>query len=692
MSRPLRILAGALILAAVLLAGAAAWLLLLFDPNDFKPRLAELASRQGIRLDLRGELSWDLLPRPGIRLGSTGIRADDGRLPEIDFESATLSMTWRSLLRGEPRLEVLELTGAEIRIATPEQAAAAAAAPVAAAPPSATAPAAEAGGVAIGVRSVSVRDTKVVIATARGPRILEGLRLRGRDLRLDGSPFPIELEFTYRDPGLPFPVGVALAAELGVDQRGPAVETRGAHLELTPEGRPALAADLSLRFSGADDLLDISALELRSLGLIARAKGQVTGVRTEPRAAGALELPAADPRPLLAAWQVALPEFGAPDALERVALRTGFSASRETLQLSDLSLEVDATRVTGELQARFAEPRELSARLHGDRLDLGRYRSPPAAPEAAPPEAALLAPLAGPLAFLQGGTGELALDWDELILDQLRLEAIRLRVRFAGGDLRIEELAARTLGGAASVQGRLDGLAGDSPRLELAPRLEGIRLEQVRQTLAPELALDGTLDLAMTGSAQGADADRLHRSLAAEGSFRIADPILAGTNIERIFCDLVASVERTPKRDDWPDLTRFEPIAGSFRLAGPGVTLERLTTAVGNLRLRASGTLDRDTRSYELLAATRLDGDRTSPSGCPVASGRLRGRDIPLRCSGRLGELSGTLCAPDPQFVAGLVEDRVLDELRARGKLEGERGKAVEGLLKGLLKRGRDGD
>lgn len=47
---------------------------------------------------------------------------------------------------------------------------------------------------------------------------------------------------------------------------------------------------------------------------------------------------------------------------------------------------------------------------------------------------------------------------------------------------------------------------------------------------------------------------------------------------------------------------------------------------------------------------------------------------------------------PDPQFVAGLLQDRVIDELRDRGKLEGDRGKAVEGLLKGLLNRDRDGD
>ena len=53
--------------------------------------------------------------------------------------------------------------------------------------------------------------------------------------------------------------------------------------------------------------------------------------------------------------------------------------------------------------------------------------------------------------FLQGGTGSLALDWDLLTLDQLRLEALRLRVRFAGDELHIEDLSSRTLGGTANL-------------------------------------------------------------------------------------------------------------------------------------------------------------------------------------------------------------------------------------------------
>jgi AsmA protein len=362
------------------------------------------------------------------------------------------------------------------------------------------------------------------------------------------------------------------------------------------------------------------------------------------------------------------------------------------LQLRDLDLTLDDTKITGTASARLATPRELRAELHGDRLDLGRYRGPDTEQTSASPPAALLAPLAAPMAFLQGGTGSLALNWDLLTLDQLRLETLRLRVRFAGDDLHIEDFSTRTLGGTAALHGSVEGIDGRDPEVNFAPRLKGIALAEVRRALASNLALDGVLDLTLTGSARGADSQDLEQSLRAQGDFRITDPTLSGTNIERTFCDLVATVERTPKRRDWPEFSRFETIVGDFRLAGPNLTLNKLTTGIGNLALRASGTLDRAAETYELTAVTRLEGDRTSADGCPVRSGRLRDRDIPLRCTGSFGAQTRTQCAPDPQFVAGLVEDRVLEELRDRGKLEGERGKAVEGLLKGLLNRDGDGD
>src|SRR5690606_32030804 len=116
-----------------------------------------------------------------------------------------------------------------------------------------------------------------------------------------------DLAFTYRDPALPFPVEGELRATLGIDQHSLSVRTEDAHLELVPEDRPAIAADFALRYDGGADVLEISDLDVRSAALSLRGEASANGLGTAPQVRGKLEIPEADPRPLLAAWQVPLP-------------------------------------------------------------------------------------------------------------------------------------------------------------------------------------------------------------------------------------------------------------------------------------------------------------------------------------------------------------------------------------------------
>lgn len=687
MRKPFRIAIGLLLILVLLAAGGAAYVLLVLDPNDLKPRIVDLAGKQGIGLEIQGDLAWQLFPSPGIQIGGTRVRATDHRIPELSFERAALSLDWRALLHGTPKISALSVQGADIKIATATQAVVAAAAPLAAAAVSSdTIPATTDAGKApttIAISAVDITQSRVTLTGAGAPRVLDNLSFSSHDMVLDGKPFPVRVAFDYSDPALPMPLGVTLEADLGVDQTARMVATDNVHLQVTPVGRAAIDAHFALRFEQTRDRLAISALRISSGALSAESDFVVTELGTLPAARGQLRVPPADPRPLLAEWGIPLPQFSAPDALARVGLDTRFAATAENLELDALKLAIDATEIQGAIEARLAAPRQLKATLHGTRLDLDRYRTTAKdSPQTA--DAALLAPLAGPIAFLQGGNGTLDLDWDALTIDQLRLEAIRLRVAFAGDDVQIHDLSTRTLGGTAEASAQLHGVTGQTPAATFKQRLTGISLAQVRQTLAPKLDLTGTLDLSLQGSARGGTSAELDRTLDARGSFGISTPHLDGVNIERAFCDLAALVDRTDKRKDWPKGTAFKDIAGEFHLAGPRLVLERMTTGVGNLALRGEGTIDRGAQHYDIIATARLGGQRTSPDGCLVSSAHLRERDIPLRCQGSFGKDAATQCAPDKELVAQLVQDRVLQELRDKHG-DSKKGKGVEGLLRGLL-------
>lgn len=692
MRKPVRIAIGLLLALALLVAGGAAYVLLVLDPNAFKPRLIELAGAQGVHLEIPGDLAWQWFPSPGIRIGRTRVRAADDRIPELDFEGAALSLDWRALLHGTPRISALSVQGADIRIATATQAAVAAAAPLAAAPASANSAATGEAGTAptaIAISAVEITRSRVTLTGAGAPRVLDNVNFSSRDMVLDGTPFPVRIEFDYTDPAFPMPLGVVFEANVGADQAARTLATDNAHLQVTPMGRTAIAARFALRFEQARDRLAISALRLSSGALSAESDFVITELSTLPAARGQLRVLPADPRPLLAEWGVPLPKFSAPDALARVGLDTRFAASAENLELDELKLAIDATEVQGAIETSLAAPRQLKAVLHGTRLDLDRYRTP-AKDDVATAGAALFAPLAGPIAFLQGGNGTLDLDWDELTLDKLSLEAIRLRVAFAGDDVRIHDFSTRTLGGTASTSAQLHGVTGKAPMATFKQQLTGISLAQVRQSLAPRLDLTGTLDLSLRGSARGGTRAELDRTLDASGTFGINTPHLDGVNIERAFCDLAALVDRTDKRKDWPEGTAFNTIAGEFRLAGPRLVLERMSTGVGNLALRGAGTIERGAQHYDILTTARLGGERTSPDGCLVKNPRLRERDIPLRCEGSFGKDTAIQCVPDTELVAQLVQDRVRQELDGKHGLGSKKAKKVEGLLRGLLGKDKD--
>ena len=81
----------------------------------------------------------------------------------------------------------------------------------------------------------------------------------------------------------------------------------------------------------------------------------------------------------------------------------------------------------------------------------------------------------------------------------------------------------------------------------------------------------------------------------------------------------------------------------------------------------------------------RIEGDRTSDSGCIVKSKRVRDKDIPLRCKDSFATAGAKSCQPDPDFLKGVLQDEVLDKLI--DDKDGEKAEAVKGLLKGLFNR-----
>ena len=61
---------------------AIAYLLIVVDPNTFKPRIEQLARDQGVDLLIEGDLDWQILPNLAIHIGRTELSSNVHPIPK----------------------------------------------------------------------------------------------------------------------------------------------------------------------------------------------------------------------------------------------------------------------------------------------------------------------------------------------------------------------------------------------------------------------------------------------------------------------------------------------------------------------------------------------------------------------------------------------------------------------------------
>lgn len=125
MPRPIRYLI--IFLTGLLLLAAAALLALttLFDPNDYKPQIAEQVRRaSSLELRMPGEINWKLFPRLALSMGETELHTENRYANDTLFaklQSFSMGISWQSLLKGAPRGEHLAVESLELRLVTDQR-------------------------------------------------------------------------------------------------------------------------------------------------------------------------------------------------------------------------------------------------------------------------------------------------------------------------------------------------------------------------------------------------------------------------------------------------------------------------------------------------------------------------------------------------------------------------------------------
>jgi hypothetical protein len=248
------------------------------------------------------------------------------------------------------------------------------------------------------------------------------------------------------------PVAIGMTLDVNVD----AVTYRG-----------GAARQLKLAAEMSDGVVDIHQFSVQLPGATdASFNGKLLAVEGYARLDGQAEMASDDFRSLLG-W-LNMDISGLPAGrLNKVSATSHLALTRDTLDLGDLDLRFDATRLTGAMVAALRERPALGINLIVDQINLDSY-IPPAVAEAAQVAATEAARGAMPLTVLTAFDANMRLSVGRLEKGGTTVRNATLDGTLLNGVLNVRKLAIANLaGGAVTLSGTLDGFK-DKPRANLA--------------------------------------------------------------------------------------------------------------------------------------------------------------------------------------------------------------------------------
>ena len=645
----------ALIVILLLVATAGITFLLVgIDPNSYKPELEKLAKQNNVELSIDGDLSWSFFPNLAVQAGSTDISGKDAGIPDIHFEQANFVLDWKALLSRTVRLRAIVIDGADIKIATAEEAATIASLPAAAA---ATQPKKD-GEIELpfelAIDELALTNSRITIITAGEPdKILEQLNFTSKGLNLDGQPFSVTLKVVTTLPEQPSSIAIAFDTQLKFQLKEQIAELIDSTLTVDGFKQLPIILHFNALYKGQDDALNLTDISGKVGSAIIAGEINALALQTSPSAEGSLSI-----QNLLFNE---LPIEELPEGFKKLDIQTRFSVSETLVKLDQLKLGLDSFNIGGNVSLNLKGLRQLDMALKGDNLVLPTSNEE-SGNTTSSNQAALLTPILAPLLLLDGGKGHIELNLDSITSDNIRIDQLHLNLFANGNVLEITDLSGAIFDGTFQVATKVD-LRGKTPQVKFSKKLVDIDIYSALSTLADQADLRGRLTMDFSGTSHGDTQETLMANVDGNGNLSVKNLQIDNINVERSYCELASLIEKTTLNQTWSNNTQLKDLQSDFHWKNQIITLPGLTTGLGNLAISGNGTVNLEQEAYNMLIIANLQGDHTSETGCLVKSKRIRNRDIPFRCTGSFAENGEGGCRPDKQFINQLLQEKIKEAL-----------------------------
>ena len=661
------------VIALVAIALVAVWLL--FDPNDYKDRIAAaVKDSTGRTLLLPGELKLSIFPWLAVRTGeaSLGNPVGFGDEPFLTLKRAALSVKLMPLLKKQLEIGRIEIDGLNLKL---QQNTAgkgnwedwgATTAPT----PSEEA-ATPTGGIQLA--GIAIKDSTIAFEDRLANNVNVDI---GRVAPGAAIPVAIRLDMVSAPGAKSLPLVAKFKLTVDLDQQRYLLAELELGGSVQPEGAPKA---LAWSFAAPSADLNLSAQTLAETTYTAQVgaaslSGSIKGTKLidAPMLAGRFDLKQLDPRALMREFGITPPVTRDDKVLASFAANGSYAWQNKTARLQDLALKLDESALTG----RFAYNTATSGMdfaLTLDRINLDRYQPPPTDPNAA------TEPIELPVDFLKPLRAQGSFKVGEIRIGGAQLTQFSAGIDVKNAVARFAPLKAQLYGGQYYGNIGID-MRPAVPRLTMDEHMSGIDIAKFMKEYADSERLSGKGNLDVKLAATGRNGDALLRTLTGTISTRLADGGVEGIDIWYAIAQAqsliqkrqLASVTNTQR-------TAFDTFMASADVVDGVATTKDLAIASQLLQIKGQGSTNLVTQALDYsVAATVLK----TPPGADEGTAQLARATIPVKITGTFAD---PRVRPD---LAGMAKERVKQEVeKKKDEVKEKVREKVGEKLKGLFGR-----
>ncbi|WP_296253246.1 AsmA family protein [Pseudomonas sp. UBA4194] len=707
----------------------------LFDPNDYKDEIRQLArDKAHVELTLNGDIGWSLFPWLGLELHDTSVATlTNPQKPFADVQMLGLSVRVLPLLRKEVQMSDVRVEGLNLALerdanghgnwedigkplpASTPSATDPNAAPEPAKPESNSRP------VKLDIDSLTVNNASVLYTDAKTGRSFtaESIQLSTGAVH-EGAEIPVKLTAFFGTNQPVVRARTELAGELRFDRALKRYQFEDMRLSGEASGDPLQGKTVTFNAQGqllldqAANVAEWTGLKLSANQLRALGEVHVRDLDSNPQISGGLSIAEFDLRTFFDSIGQPLPAM-ADGSLSKFEMVSRLQGTQNSLGLEDLTVKVDNSTFTGRIAVEDFAKQALRLQLKGDTFNADRYmpaKSEKAASNTAARQAEVQsseaaatasgesplpdAPTRGawsddrllPVDRLRALDIQADLNIGQLTLDKLPIQNATLKAQGQGGLLTLQTLAGGLYNGSFNTQGTLD-VRPAVPALAMQTRINKVPVENFIKSQNPNPPLKGllTLDSNLTGTGNSQKA--LVESLNGTASFVLNNGVLVNANLEQQLCRGISVLNRKSlSSDPRPKDTPFQELKGSLVFRNGVASNQDMIARIPGLTVNGKGDVDLRVLGMDYRVGVVVQGEQgtNADPACQVGE-RFVGVELPLRCRGPL-ELGAKACRIDReglgQVAAKLAGDRIRDKIDE--KLEEKLGDKVDPKIKDALR------